>query len=88
MPGLQRNHRFKQEVISKCVCWLSKELSTTQPGCIEDGIHVSRVVVASDKIPPHSYFELRAICACLKSIHWLMLPAKHRYETWETPEIC
>lgn len=31
-PGLQRNHCFKQEVISKYACWLSKGLSTAQPG--------------------------------------------------------
>lgn len=51
---------------------------------IKDGIHTSRVVVARDKIPPHSSFKLQAIWACLKSFHWLMLPAKQVWDLGDT----
>lgn len=52
-------------------------------GCIP--VSVSRVVVASDKIPPQSSFKLQDTYACLKDFPQLMLPAKHGYGTWETP---
>ena len=30
-PGLQRNHCFKQEAISKCACWLSSQNDLALP---------------------------------------------------------